>query len=186
MGKHLIRRKGTKPGDIVAVTGEFGYTGALFAAILHGYKEPNQLVEVIQQKALRPRARFLEGQTLAKEEVVSAAIDSSDGLAWSLHELSTASRVGFHIDDLRIPETCREFAESNELDPVEFVLYGGEEFELVVTIPVKLWSEAQKAVENKGGHLLRIGKAIEEPLKILTFEGEERIIEPRGYEHFSK
>lgn len=184
--KHLIRRKGAKPGDIVAVTGEFGYTGALFAAILHGYEEPTQLVEVIRQKALRPRARFPEGQALSKEELASAAIDSSDGLAWSLHELSTASRVGFQIDSLEIPEICKEFAESNKLDPVEFALYGGEEFELVVTIPAKLWSEALQAVERKGGRLTQIGKVIEEPLKILVFEGEERILEPRGYEHFTK
>ncbi|MFW9830223.1 MAG: thiamine-phosphate kinase [Candidatus Thorarchaeota archaeon] len=184
--KQLIRRKGAKPGDIVAITGEFGYTGALFAALLQGYKEPSQTVETIREKALRPYAKFCEGQTLSKEQVISSAIDSSDGLAWSLHELSAASRVGFRIDSLPIPKICREFATKNGLDPVEFVLYGGEEFELIVTIPENLWSKAVQVIEQRGKQLIKIGKATEEPLQVLKFNGEDRIIEPRGYEHFSK
>ncbi len=183
---HLIRRKGANPGDLIAVTGEFGYTGALFEAVLRGHKKPKKVVEKIREKALRPRAHIKEGQALAKAGAVSAAIDSSDGLAWSLHELSAASRVGFRIDALPIPPICLEFATSNDLDPVSLALYGGEEFELVVTVPPNRWKTAQEAIQQSGGRLICIGKVVDEPEKILVIDDDHRIIKPHGFEHFSQ
>jgi thiamine-monophosphate kinase len=182
----LIRRKGAKPGDLIAVTGEFGYSGAFFEAVLRGHKKPTKIVEKIREKALRPRAHIREGQALAKAGAVSAAIDSSDGLAWSLHELSAASQVGIRIDALPIPPICVEFATSNDLDPVSLALYGGEEFELVVTVPPNRWKKAQESVQKSGGNLIRIGKVVKEPEKILVIDDDHRIIKPIGYEHFSK
>lgn len=182
----LIRRKGASPEDIIAVTGEFGYTGALFEMALKGRKKPAKVVEEIREKALHPRARIPEGNALAKTNAVSAAIDSSDGLAWSLHEIAAASRVGFHIDNLPIPPICSKFATAHDLDVVDLALYGGEEFELVVTIPPGRWSKALQSVKKVGGNLIQIGKIVETPEKVLLMDGKERSIEPRGYEHFSE
>jgi thiamine-monophosphate kinase len=180
----LMRRKGAKPGDLIATTGEFGYTGALFEALLRGHSEPAKLVDQIREKALRPRARIKEGKALAEAGVVSASIDSSDGLAWALHELAAANRVGFQIENLPVPKICTEFAEANSLDAIDFALYGGEEFELVITLPAKNWKKATKVVQQIGGTLTRIGEIVEEPQKVLRIDGEERIIEIKGYEHF--
>ncbi|MFX1564184.1 MAG: thiamine-phosphate kinase, partial [Promethearchaeota archaeon] len=112
----LIRRKGSKPGDIVAVTGEFGYTGALFGIILKGYESPKRVFEKIRSKALRPRARLYEGRALSAANAVSAAIDSSDGLAWSLQELANINHVGFRINQFPIPKICVEFSKSHKID----------------------------------------------------------------------
>ena len=180
----LIRRNGAHPGDIVAVTGEFGYTGALFEILLGGHDTPQSILRVIRERALRPRARFSEGRALASSGVVSAAIDSSDGLAWSLHELAKASGVGFRIERIPIPPICRKFAEMHELDVHELALYGGEEFELVVTIPRRLWDNAVLAVERMGGRLLPIGRITKEKKGILVIDGEQRVVEAKGYEHF--
>jgi thiamine-monophosphate kinase len=180
----LLRRKGAKSGDLIAVTGEFGLTGALFEALLRGHSEPTRLVDQIRERALRPRARIKEGKALAEAGLVSASIDSSDGLAWALHELSAASRVGFQIDNLPIPQICSEFAVANKLDPVDLALYGGEEFELVVTLSAQHYEKATKIVQQVGGSLIRIGEIVEEPEKILRIGGEERVIELKGYEHF--
>jgi thiamine-monophosphate kinase len=182
----ILRRKGAKPGDLIATTGEFGYTGALYEAVLRGHTDPPELVAQIREKALRPKARIKEGYSLAKGGFVSASIDSSDGLAWSLHEIAAASRVGFHIDKLPIPTICKKFAQENGLDPIDLALYGGEEFELIVTFPAQKWEKALKIVQRAGGSLIQIGKVVEEPEKILQINGEERIIEPKGYEHFKK
>lgn len=182
----ILRRNGAKPGDLIATTGEFGYTGALFEAVLQGHSKPASLVSRIREHALSPRARMKEGQVLASTGIVSASIDSSDGLAWSLHELSAASRVGFRIDYLPIPDICKQFATANELDPIDLALYGGEEFELVVTFPAKSWARVSEIVQQAGGSLIRIGEIVEEPEKVLHINGEEREIEPKGYEHFSK
>jgi thiamine-monophosphate kinase len=183
--EHLIRRKGAHPGDLVAVTGEFGYTGALFQAVLHAKDKAKGLLKDIRSKALQTRARLREGQELARGSLVSAGIDSSDGLAWSLHELATESRVGFRVDELPIPGICHKFAEANGLDAYDLALYGGEEFELVITTPANRFSSAVQAVQRVGGQLFRIGQVTEEEELVLTAERQERVIEPRGYEHFS-
>ena len=182
----LIRRSGATPGDIIAVTGEFGYTGALLRAVYENRQEPNKLLSQIREKALRPHARLHEGQLLAQKKVVSAAIDSSDGLAWSLHELAAASEVGFHIESLPIPLICTKFATANGWEPTDLALYGGEEFELIVTIPSGKWKVAKQTIEKSGGDLIPIGKVVEEPEKRLFVDGKEQAIEPKGYEHFTE
>ena len=181
----ILRRSGAKPGDLIATTGNFGYTGALFEALLRGYSEPAGLVAQIREPALHPKARLKEGQILAQSGFVSASIDSSDGLAWSLYELSSASRVGFQLDYLPIPEICEKFASANDLDPVDLALYGGEEFELIVTMAPEKWNEVETKVQQVGGSLIRIGSILEEPEKVLRIDGKEKPIEPKGYEHFS-
>ncbi|MFX1575940.1 MAG: thiamine-phosphate kinase [Promethearchaeota archaeon] len=180
----ILRRKGAQPGDLIATTGEFGYTGALFEALLHERTEPVDLIDQIRKQALRPRARINEGQALAEAGFVTASIDSSDGLAWSLFEIASASRVGFVIDNLPIPTICKEFAESNGLDPIDLALYAGEEFELIITLPVQQWKKAVAVIEDVGGTLTQIGKIVAEPKKVAKINGEERSIELKGYEHF--
>jgi thiamine-monophosphate kinase len=182
--EQLIRRKGAHPGDVVAVTGEFGYTGALFQALLHHKDKAKRVLKTIRSRALQTRARLPEGQELARNSLVSAGIDSSDGLAWSLHELAMQSRVGFRIDELPIPSICSEFAEANGLDAHDLALYGGEEFELVITVPADRFSTAVQVVQRVGGQLFRIGHVTEEQRLLLTIGGQERSIEARGYEHF--
>jgi thiamine-monophosphate kinase len=180
----LIRRSGANPGDIIAVTGEFGYTGTLLKAVYEKHQEPSQFLSQIRENALKPHARLKEGRILAQKNLASAATDSSDGLAWSLHELAAASQVGFHIESLPIPSSCTKFAEANGWDVVHLALYGGEEFELVVCIPSEKWKAARRSVESVGGHLIQIGKITEEPEKKLLVNGKARVIEPKGYEHF--
>jgi thiamine-monophosphate kinase len=133
-----------------------------------------------------PYARLKEGLALSKTKAVTAAIDSSDGLAWSLHEIANASKVGFLINKLPIAEEVEEFAEINRLDPLELTLYGGEEYELVLTIKPNLWRKAKKAVEKVGGKLLSIGKVTEERQVLMEIDGKRRVIEPRGWEHFKR
>jgi thiamine-monophosphate kinase len=182
--EQLIRRKGAQPGDVVAVTGEFGYTGALFQALLHHKEKAKHALKAIRSKALLARARLREGQELARNSVVSAGIDSSDGLAWSLHELAMQSGVGIRVDQLSIPPICTEFAEANGLDPYDLALYGGEEFELVITVPTDYFSRAARVVQTVGGKLLAIGHVTRESGLLLVTAGEERSIEARGYQHF--
>ncbi len=180
----IIRRKGARPGDIVAITGEFGYTGALFEAALKKRTEPQEIVQRIKEKALRPIARLKEGQALAQGNLASAAIDSSDGLAWSLHELAKASQVGFVIDKLEAPSICERFAHIHHLSLYDLMLYGGEEFELVVTIPEEKWKKANAVIGETGGQLIPIGIATKETPVILKTKDEEQPIEARGFEHF--
>ena len=131
-----------------------------------------------------PKAKLLEGLALGGCGVVSSSMDSSDGLAWTLHELARSSNVGFELDKVPVAPEVKKFAKLNNLDASDLALYGGEEYELVFTIKPEGWATALAAVEAVGGQLLPIGKATYEKHIILRANGEENPIEVRGWEHF--
>jgi len=179
----LIRRSGAEPGDYVAVTGAFGKTASGLRILADGLSAPD-IQDVLVDSVLMPKARVVEGVALAQSKAATASIDSSDGLAWSLHELSRASNVGFCLDNVPIAYEVKRFAEIHGLDSLELALYGGEEYELLVTVKPSLWLEAKKAVAFAGGVLTKIGVVTKEK-KILQETGEETVsVEARGWEHF--
>ena len=180
----LMLRNGAKPGDVVAVTGFFGKASAGLKILLRGLKVRKHFHKSLVESVLMPHARLNEGLALSQAKAVTAAIDSSDGLAWSLYEIAESSGVGFLISKLPIADEVKRFAEDNELEPTELVLYGGEEYELVLTIRHELWNEARNAVQKVGGSLLAIGKVTRNRRVLLEICGKKCVIEPRGYEHF--
>jgi len=177
--KRLMLRKGAKPGDIVAVTGPFGKTAAGLKILLQNLSAASRMRKTLVDSVLMPCARLNEGLALAETGAVTASIDSSDGLAWSLHEISRASPVGFLIDKLPIAEEAKQFAKMHKLDPIELCLYGGEEYELVVTVKPRLWKKATKKVS-----LIRIGRVTKEKTLVLKTGKKTFPIEARGWEHF--
>ena len=182
--KFLMKRSGAKPGDLVAVTNFFGKPPAGLKILLEKLSAPKKLEKALVDSVLMPQARLGEGLALAQTKTVTASIDSSDGLAWSLHEISQASNVGFVIDNLPAAHEAAEFAKIHNFDPVELSLYGGEEYELVVTLKPKLWEKAEKAAEQVGASLTKIGQVTKE--KTLLLRTKEKIIpiEARGWEPF--
>ena len=180
----LMLRSGAKPGDLVAVTGPFGKTAACLKILLDGFKAPGEIRKILAESVLMPHARLKEGLALSQTKAVTAAIDSSDGLAWSLHEVARASNVGFLIKKLPTAEEVEKFAGINKFDLLELTLYAGEEYELALTIKPKLWRKAEKAVEEVGGELLPIGTVTVERQVLLEIDGKRQVIEARGWEHF--
>src|SRR5665647_2961050 len=153
----LMLRSGAVAGDVLAVTGFFGKSAAGLRLLLCGClasKNAKMLVDAV----LMPQAKLLEGLALGGCGVVSASMDSSDGLAWTLHELSHSSNVGFELDKVPVAPEVKRFAELNSLDASELALYGGEEYELVLTVKPEVWATALAAVGAVGGQLLPIGK----------------------------
>ncbi len=183
-GSHLISRSGAKPGDIVAVTGLFGKTSSGLKILLERLFAPPKLKSRLVRAVHVPQARLREGLALAQTRAATSSIDSSDGLAWSLHEISRASNVGFLIHNLPVAKEAKQFAEIHHLDLTELVLYGGEEYELLVTIKPTGWEKAKKAVEQVGTALINIGLVTREKTILLKMEGTIIPIEARGWEHF--
>ncbi len=178
----LTLRSGARAGDIVAVTGLFGKTSAGLRLLEGNCKASAKVHEVLVTAVFHPNARLREG--LALQGYISSSMDSSDGLAWSLHELARASNVGFLLDNLPIAPEAREFAQTNGLDEADLVFYGGEEYELVITVKPEKWPEAEAAVKAVGGCLIPIGIATCEREVVLDADDKKRVIEPRGWEHF--
>jgi len=184
MEKIIVRRSGARADDILATTGPFGKTGAGLKILLEGLDAPSEIRRSLLDAVYMPRARLLEGLALARSGAATASIDSSDGLAFSLHELRKMSHVGFMLTQLPLSPDVEEFARIHGLSREELTLFGGEEYELVVTIKPEGWPRAERAVKKAGGRLIRIGYATEKPAIVLRVNGKERPIPPRGYEHF--
>ncbi len=182
--KHLVLRSGAQPGDILATTGPFGLTSCGLKILKENLVPPPKTRKRLLKAILTPHARLKEGLALANTSVATASIDSSDGLAWSLHEISQASNVGFMIDKLPIAPETSQFAKQHNLDPLELALYGGEEYELIITIKPKHWKKAQRAIVQAGGQLIKIGRAAKEETILFKQRNKLVRIEARGYEHF--
>ena len=183
--KALLLRSGAKAGDVLAVTGMFGKSAAGLRLLLDNRCSADADIRLaLEDAVLMPKARLAEGLALASCGAVSASIDSSDGLAWSLHELAKMSNIGFLVEEVPVATEVRRFAELNGLDAAELALYGGEEYELVVTVKPEGFAVAKAAVEKVGGCLLPIGKVTAEQGIFLDANGKRRAIEARGWEHF--
>ncbi len=180
----LMLRSGAKTRDIVAVTGFFGKTASGLKILLNNLEAPQKFCKILVNSVFMPQARLKEGLALNQTKAITACIDSSDGLAWSLHELARASNVGFLINKLPTAKEVEKFAKINNLDPLELTLYGGEEYELVLTVKPRLWKKAERSVSNVGGKLLTIGKVTDQKQVLLEIDRKRRLIEPRGWEHF--
>jgi len=180
----LMTRSGAKPGDILAVTGGFGNTSAGIKVLLEGLEISSSLREKLLKAVYMPRARLREGLALSKTGVVTASIDSSDGLAWSLHELSRMSGVGFRVEAVPTALEAAQFAKIHSLDANSLALYGGEEYELVITVKPRSWSKAERAVKKAGGRLIRLGYATKEVKLLLKAKETWMPMEPKGWEHF--
>lgn len=177
----ILRRDGAKPGDIVAVTGDFGKTTAGLR-ILHGKRRrwPRRFSKLVHS-VLHPSARLETGLKLAHTGFVNSSIDSSDGLAWSLHEIARLSNVNVVLETIPIAGDVEVFAKEERLSAEALALFGGEEYELIVTIQKDRFARVKRVVPS----LLRIG-AVEKGGGGLRVRYRDRMVsvEPRGFEHF--
>jgi thiamine-monophosphate kinase len=122
-----VRRSTATPGDVVCVTGALGRTGAALALFDRGDRDrANEL--------FRFEPRVPAGVALAPH--ASAMMDSSDGLARSLHQLAEASDCGFAVEWERVPlDDAVRAVTTTDRERRECGLYAGEDFELVCTVP---------------------------------------------------
>jgi len=129
-----VRRSGATPGEVVAVTGALGRSAAAMDAFDAGdVPRANELFRftprVTAGRALRGRA--------------GAMMDSSDGLARSLHQLAEASDVGFAISGDSVPVHDALAGPDRRERAVTF----GEDFELVCTLPADAVTDARAAMD---------------------------------------
>jgi len=181
----LMKRKGTTPGDVLAATGRFGDTAAAFKILLEGVDAPDALREKLLASVYTPNARVREGIALGESGAVTASIDSSDGLAVSLYDLSRSSGVGFKLHTLPISAMAEEFAGIHDMDPGKLALYGGEEYELVFTVKPSEMDMAREALRTVGCDLLELGVATSTRRMVLVEDGVETLIKKGGWEHFT-
>lgn len=178
----LVARRGASEGELVACIGEFGLTSVAYLMLLEGLGAPNRKVERRAKRAVYyPRAYLREGLKLARLGVVTSSMDCSDGLAWTLHTLSSLNDVGMVIRRIPIPDEVFEYAKEHGLDPYELALYGGEEYALVFTLKRNSLGKIPEDLLRK---IHIIGEVTLDKKLRLEVDGVKREVEARGWEHF--
>jgi thiamine-monophosphate kinase len=189
-----ITRSGARPGDILCVSGKLGR--AQLGLELVRNCPPSEVASLIRREQrllsphLYPRIRTRLGEWLAKQRVGSSMIDISDGLSTDLGHLCAASRIGARLWAERIPRVAIPPAQSKlvrklQLDPLEMALHGGDDYELLFTIPRRLAKSLPSAPDFRD--ITAIGE-IERGKQILLVDsnGRAKPLKPSGWDPFRK
>ena len=146
---HAIARRGARPGDLIYVSGRLGRAAARFRAHAPWPRPQGQNTAApCCRPHLYPEVRLELGAWLARKRLASAMMDLSDGLSTDLHRLCGSSAVGARLIAQRIPAVqipaIPRLARGN-LDPLSMALHGGEDYELLFTVPANKNSALRRA-----------------------------------------
>jgi thiamine-monophosphate kinase len=127
-----VLRSGARPGDVLAIAGRQGWAAAGLAVLGRGFRSPRVLVQAHQ----RPEPPY-EAGPLAAQAGATSMIDVSDGLVADVGHLAEESGVAIDIDSgaFTLDEPLRAVGAALGVDPMQFVLGGGEDHPLVATFP---------------------------------------------------
>lgn len=183
---NLVRRSGAQAGDIVAVTGYLGNSAAGLDLLTAGEWEEYAFAWPLVTAHLSPRPQVKTGAVLAAAGATSMD-DISDGLASEAHEIAKASGVGVKLYAEQIPLTAEVKAAAERFGklPLDYALYGGEDFQLLFTMEARKFEEL--LAERPDLQLVKIGEIIEDDSQsvlLVDKEGGSEAIEARGYNHF--
>jgi thiamine-monophosphate kinase len=184
----LVTRSGAQVGDAVVVTGELG--GAAAALELLASRDgaevaaPNETREALLARQLDPQPRIAAGLALSASGA-SAMIDVSDGVGADGRNLARASGARVEIEAHLVPVArgLRELGRSEER-ALATAISGGEDFELLATMPPERLDESRAAVGDYG--LTQIGRVVapvegQDAVSVLALDGRE--LEPGGFDH---
>ncbi len=184
--EEIILRSGAKKGDLIYVTGELGTSAAGLACLEESSFPIGQSVkEPLIERHLKPFPRLREGQEIARKGMASAMIDVSDGLASDLTRLAMESDKGAVIWEEELPVAlCSRTLSKILREPfLKWVLYGGEDYELLFTVPADRRRLVEKDLDFPCS---LIGKVVDkrEGISIVNQKGTRTRIERGGYDHF--
>jgi len=179
----IIRRSGAVEGDTIFVTGTVGDSALGLEMLKRGERGGTAA-----QRHLDPRPRVAEGLALARAGIPSAMIDISDGLLADLEHILQCSDVGAGLELDKIPlssfflEKCSPLSDES----VSLALTGGEDYELLFTVPPSREGEVSGLFERLGTPVTAIGRITAGGgLSITAGNGADYMISKRGFNHFA-
>jgi thiamine-monophosphate kinase len=191
---HILTRQGAKVGDRIYVSGTLGDSAAGLAYLKKNKRPPkpstlSKPMKYLVHRHLQPTARIALGQLLASQPYASAAMDLSDGLSGDLRHLCRQSQVGALIHSGQIPMSkhMQSYAKRVSATPLQWSLHGGEDYELLFTIPSKGAQEIEKKAKTCRIPITQIG--IIQPkrfgIRIEYHDRTQHLLPQGSYEHFS-
>jgi thiamine-monophosphate kinase len=185
----MVRRSGAKVGDRVVVSGTIGDAALGLKlrqapAIAKHWKLDAAMRKHLLGRYLVPEPRNALAEALRM--YASAAMDVSDGLAGDLAKLCRASGVAAEINAARVPfspAARRALLADGKL--METILTGGDDYEVVATVPYAKMSSLVAAARIAGVALTEIGVVkAGEGARFLTLSGRELTFARASFSHF--
>jgi len=158
--KHLLTRAGARIGDMILATGEFG-----------GPAARNYELGITNYEL-----RLKESGIIAKSKLATSMIDSSDGLVRSVLEICKSSKVGALIYSSEVPRSKGA--------TVKQALHGGEEYELVFTVPAKNISKIKRKLGKTKLSIVGEIRTRSKGVGVLNERGRIEAVKAGGFEHF--
>jgi thiamine-monophosphate kinase len=178
----IVRRSGAKAGDLICVSGTLG-NAALGLKQLQAGRRQGEAVRC----QLDPQPRVELGRALAEAGIATAMIDISDGFAGDLRHILNASATGGRVNIDRLP-ISREFRDSVPGDCIDFIalpLSGGEDYELLFTLPEALFNKARTLAAATGVTVTEVGRiTTDNGLFLADSAGNCYETVSCGYDHF--
>lgn len=182
-GENSLVRSGAKVGNGVFVAGTLGKSAAGLWLLMN-HPEARTEFPTLVEYHLAPSIDERCGAKLVEMGVRGACMDISDGLSSELNHLALSSGVGFEIEERNIPvdpEVLRMSVRYG-LDPLEFALNGGEEYELLFTASVK--NDIFPRNDALSGGVFRIGTVVDgSGVRMRCIDGEERFVKAQAWSH---
>ncbi len=127
-----VTRSGARAGDLIAVTGWLGWSAAGYAVLSRGFRSPRAFVEAHR----RPEPPYHAGPAAA-DLGATAMTDVSDGLVADLGHIAAASgvRIDLRSAAIDLPAQMRDIGHAVGVDPLQWVLTGGEDHAIVAAFP---------------------------------------------------
>lgn len=173
-----LTRRGARPGDGLYVSGTLGDARRGVGALAEGRgRSP------LAQRQRRPQPRVRLG--LIARRFASAAVDLSDGLGQDLGHLCAASRVGAEVALAQLPVSRALVRACGSREAAwEEAAAGGEDYELLLTVPPRRTRAFEAAVARAGVAVTRIGSIT--PGDSVRFVGPTGRVSrpPPGHDHF--
>ncbi len=186
----IVRRNGAQQNDLICLTGNLGaaYMGLRLLErerrVLNDVRDPQPQFagyEYLLEKYLKPRPRTDIVVTLGEEKIrPTSMIDLSDGLASDLMQLCKASACGARIYLERIPlaKQTTALADEMHLDPVIAALNGGEDYELLFTVPLAMQEQIMRlGLVDVIGHIVPADRGCH----MVTPDGGEIQLQAQGF-----
>jgi thiamine-monophosphate kinase len=131
-GRAPVTRSGAAPGNVVAYCGRLGWAAAGLATLGRGFRTPVSVVAAHR----RPEPPYADGPAAAVLGA-TAMVDVSDGLVADLGHVALASGVGIELDTskLEVPAKLRDVGSALGVDPLHWLLSGGDDHALAATFP---------------------------------------------------
>ncbi|MDP5276656.1 thiamine-phosphate kinase [Chengkuizengella axinellae] len=189
-----LLRSNAKVNDLLFVTGFLGCSAAGLHYLLE--KQERHLtsaklsldIQPLVQAHRRPIPQMKAGRLLLESKRCHSLNDISDGLASEAHEISEASKVGILINEDMIPihPTLRAYCDLVGKSPLDWILYGGEDYHLLGTVSRSNVEYLQSRFQRQGIPFFILGEVIDQKgVHIKDQYGNIKKIQKEGYNHFN-